>query len=64
MAKSGRCDCYAGHNSSIGRCNTRNVDDPAVRDGLPVFCARCKTECRKGKAPTVEIVPGFTITEV
>lgn len=42
---SARCECYAGHNSSVGRCNVREVTDPAAAEGGPVLCERCRAEC-------------------
>jgi hypothetical protein len=35
---SARCNCYNGHNSASGRCNTRDTPDG--------ICDRCKADCR------------------
>ena len=40
-----RCGCYAGHSSSSGRCNNRNVFDPSAREGDAVHCADCAADC-------------------
>jgi len=49
----GRCECYKGHNSSIGRCNVREVSRlkrESDTPGTPVLCERCERECRKEPA--------------
>lgn len=44
---SARCDCYNNHESSSGRCQSRNVTDPTARpetnDG--VYCEECRAKC-------------------
>lgn len=55
-AWSARCDCRNDHNSSSGRCNTRNcgtpggygVTDPTRVDGEVAICASCRVNCPVG----------------
>lgn len=50
-AWSARCDCYNNHNSSSGRCNRRNVEDPTRESGKGAYCERCRRECPAGDGP-------------
>lgn len=44
---SARCNCYKGHNSASGRCNTRDVVDTVAKPGEAALCDHCRTHCRK-----------------
>lgn len=39
-----RCECRNGHNSSSGRCNTRDIVGTRMPGGA-IFCDRCRDEC-------------------